>query len=150
MYVCIFIDSPRVTRLPSRIYILRINTFLSSVFTISFPFYVFLIITSYITLYLSFYLILLAPPRLARHARFPSYCLSYILSYFLPYPTFLRTPRHATHASLALFLLFPSPYVLYLFSMYITTRRGKYSNVLQTHIEIVGQVRILLFLFRYS
>ena len=30
------------------------------------------------------------------------------------------------------------------------TRREKYSNVLQTHIVIVGQVRILVFLFRYS
>ena len=30
------------------------------------------------------------------------------------------------------------------------TRREKYSKVLQTHIVIVGQVHILVFLFRYS
>ena len=33
---------------------------------------------------------------------------------------------------------------------YNDTRREKYISVLQTHIVIVGQVRILMFLFRYS
>ena len=47
------------------------------------------------------------------------YFLYYILSYFLPYPTFLRTPRHATHASLALLLLSPYPHVSYLHSIFI-------------------------------
>ena len=31
-----------------------------------------------------------------------------------------------------------------------SARREKYINVLQAHIVIVGQVRILVFLFRYS
>ena len=33
--------------------------------------------------------------------------------------------------------------------IHIRIRREKYSIVLQTHIVIVGQVRILVFLFRY-
>ena len=35
-------------------------------------------------------------------------------------------------------------------SQFVRMRREEYSNVLQTHIVIVGQVRILVFLFRCS
>ena len=53
-----------------------------------------------------------ASPHLARHARFPSYCLSYILTYFLPYPIFLRTPRYARLAR------FTYPHVSLIFYFY--------------------------------
>ena len=45
-----------------------------------------------------------------------------------------------------------TPPLIFLYDVYCTNntrRRKKYSNVLQAHIVIVGQVRILLFLFRY-
>ena len=41
-------------------------------------------------------------------------------------------------------------YACNIVEIFVATRREKYSNVLQTHTAIVGQVRILVFLFRYS
>ena len=79
----------RVTRLPSRIHILRLYILLSPVFTFSFPSYIFFIVTSCLTFSLIFYL---------------------ILSFFA---------RLATHASLASLIFSPYPHVSYLFSTLI-------------------------------
>ena len=93
MYVYIFIDSPKGNK--------------SSIPFINF-FYIFSPFSRiYILLSLLYYFLHI------------SYCLYYILSYFILYPTFLRTSCHAMHASLALLFLSPYPHVPYLFSTFI-------------------------------
>ena len=130
MYVYLLIPL-KVTRLPSRIYIFRINIFLSSVLTISFLFYVFLITTSFITLYLIFYLILLAPPRLARHVRSPSFLRSILystLSYFSP------------HASPALLLSSPSLHFSYLFSTFIHFHTVSFPSLVDFRFSLIHSI----------